>query len=86
MQVQSSHALPKLSCRDGSIPIGIEESEGPPHVEALQEESRSYFVQDLVQASLSEVGGLEVAAELLDVYFPDLLWVSDTPEQTMFLH
>jgi hypothetical protein len=86
MQVQGSHALPKFFCRDGSISISVEESEGPSHIEALQEESCSYFVQDLVQAPLSEVSGLEVAAELLDVYLSDLLWVSNTPEKTMFLH
>ena len=86
VEVQSSHALSELLGGDGSVAIRIEEGEGPPHVEALQEEGRGDLVQNLVQSALPQVGGLKEAAEFLDVNFSDLLWVGDTPQQSMILN
>ena len=78
--------MPELFGRDLSVSISIKECKGPPHVEALQEKGCGYLVQDLVEAALSEVLGLELAAELLDLNFSSLSWVSNAPEESMVLH
>jgi hypothetical protein len=39
-----------------------------------------------VETALSEVCSLEVAAEFLDIHFPNLRWVSNASEETMLLH
>ena len=86
MQIQGRHALPELSGRDGSVAVSIKEGKGSPHIEALEIEGRGHLVKDLVKTALSEVCRLEVAAEFLDVHFPNLRWVSNAPEETMLLH
>jgi len=86
MKVQSRHALPELLGRDLSVSIGIKECKGPPHVEALQEKGCGYLVQDLVEAALPEVLGLELGAEFLDLNFSSLSWIGNASEESMVLH